>query len=220
MVPVHFRKYRETINLKLLSMKIQKKTLPKSISSKLWATFLARSRLIVSAGQGERFVLIIGCHSELPSQDCTFCFLKHSLISPFCQLQGLLNTVLRYLTMLFTSAQNSNQRVLKDTNIDLFHVIQYKASCIKDQMPPPLPSSIHWSVSCCSQFHLFSQNSGLSAKYYGIKVGAVPFYPSASSTATLFYCQNYIGPKKVYTIILSLFLLLHTCCVIFYKLLL
>lgn len=47
--------------------------------------FFARPRLIVSAGQGEHFMLIISCHSELPSKGCTFCFQKHPLISSFCQ---------------------------------------------------------------------------------------------------------------------------------------
>lgn len=70
------------------------------------------SRLIVSSCQG--FVLITGCHSELPAQGCTFCFLKHPLISPFfgqthrvlaehCSIVWLVHTAHTWGTDLFTS---------------------------------------------------------------------------------------------------------------------
>lgn len=54
---------------------------------------------LLSAGQGEYLVLIIGCHSELSSQGCTFCFQKHPLISPFAHREGQLNTLLLYLAL-------------------------------------------------------------------------------------------------------------------------
>lgn len=105
----------------------------------------AHSRLIVSAGQGKRFLLIIGCHSELPSQGCTFCFLKHPLISPFCQSRRFAQTLFYCMVLCFaslpllTTSKKKRYIYLKGTKrekvIDFFFLIEeYMVSCIRLQM--------------------------------------------------------------------------------------